>query len=64
MTNIKMKQGATDKVSEPLFYKWQLMTSTRLEINPDILESLLVDDKQYTLNEVKKLITDFEKRKV
>ncbi|GAC41903.1 hypothetical protein [Paenibacillus popilliae] len=64
MTNVKKQQEAVGDVPEPLFYKWQLLSSTRQQANPDLLESLLIDNKQYTLNEVQKLINDFEKRKV
>lgn len=55
---------ATGVVSEPSFFKWQLMSSKQLNVNPDVLDALLSDDKQYTLPEVDSLVKEFMKRKV
>lgn len=61
---IKKSDKASAVVQEPLFFKWQLMSCKQIDANPDVLDALLRDDKQYTLTETKQLVEEFKKRKV
>nr|DAM85478.1 MAG TPA: hypothetical protein [Caudoviricetes sp.] len=49
---------------ESLFTKEQLLNSSKYKNRVDLLNVLLVDDKQYSLSEVEEKINKFMKRSV
>lgn len=48
----------------PKFTKEALVASIRFREYKDLLEALLEDDKEYTTDEVDKLINDFKEKEV
>ncbi|MFD0588850.1 hypothetical protein ACFQZE_12685 [Paenibacillus sp. GCM10027627] len=61
----KQTEGAGEAMSsEPSFFKWQLLNYLHTECSRDVLDSLLDEDKQYTLTEAKQQVTHFMNRKV
>lgn len=52
------------KTNVPTFKKSQLMASKRYQNKVDLVDALLSDDKEYTLDEVDKIIDNFLKGKV
>lgn len=57
------KTNTTEKVAEvkaaPTFTKKQFIKSQRFAKHRDLLNVLLEDDKEYTIEEVEKVIKDF-----
>lgn len=57
------KTNTTEKVAEvkaaPTFTKKQFIKSQRFAKHCDLLNVLLEDDKEYTIEEVEKVIKDF-----
>lgn len=56
--------AAKEKPFELKFSKEQLMKSSKYASNVDMLGAILLDSKQYTIDEVDKAIDKFMKRKV
>ena len=50
--------------AEPAFYKWQLKTASVLNAQVDVIETLLKDDKQYTVAEATRIIDEFMNKEV
>lgn len=53
------KKAAT--VVEPSFSKSQLVNSNRFNMESDLLNAILQDNRLYTISEVEKIIIDFKK---
>lgn len=53
-----------EKQMEPSFSKSQLVKSKRFFEERDLLHALLADNKTYTIDEVKTMISDFKKGEV
>ena len=56
------KKAAT--IVEPSFSKSQLVRSNRFNMESDLLNAVLQNNKLYTISEVEKKILDFKKGKV
>lgn len=46
------------------YSKEDILKSKALGLNKDVLQVVLLDDKEYSINEVRKLVDDFNKRVV
>ena len=59
------KKEQVDKKVEPMkFEKEQILSSKKYSNRKDIINVLLEDGEQYSIEEVAKLISDYSKRKV
>ena len=59
------KKDLEDQKKVPVFSKRQLVRAYNFSrIERDVLAAILEDDKQYTLDEVQKLLKDFMARRV
>ena len=58
-----MEKG-NGKTSSDLFEKQQLLESRRFRDKRDLLEAILSDGKEYTMEEVEQRIDDYRKGKV
>ncbi|MET3616594.1 hypothetical protein ABID14_000214 [Peptoniphilus olsenii] len=58
------KKTSTDKTQAAKYTKDAILRADKLVWNRDVLSILLEDDKEYTLNEVDKLVNDFNTREV
>ena len=58
-----MEKG-NGKTSSDLFEKQQLLESRRFRDKRDLLEAILLDGKEYTMEEVEQRIDDYRKGKV
>ncbi len=58
------KDKVTTEATETVFTKAQIIASKKYSNRQDILNALLVDDKNYSLSEVDALIDKFMKGKV
>lgn len=58
------KGKKVETIIEDRFTKQQIVNSKKFKDNVDLLNTLLKDDKLYTLEEVNKTIEDFRKGKV
>lgn len=63
-TRKKKAEGEQPAVGVPLFSKQKLLTFQRYAGRRDLLSALLEDEKQYTIDQVDSMITDFMKGKV
>lgn len=55
----------SEKKAGITFSKQQILKSTNFSrIEKDVLSVILKDDAQYTLEQVKKMLSDFKKRRV
>lgn len=52
------------KVEVAKYTKSVILGSNKLKWNRDVLSVLLEDDREYTLDEVEKIVTDFNNREV
>jgi predicted transcriptional regulator len=60
-----MKKEQEAKQKAPVFTKRQLVRAYNFSrVERDVLAAILEDDKQYTLDEVQKLLKDFKARRV
>lgn len=57
----KPKGNGTESV--PSFYPWQFIGSQAMDVSPDIIHAVLDEDKTYTLDEARKIVDEFLKRK-
>lgn len=60
----KKKEEIITEVAQEKFGKEQLLKSVIFEDNKDILNVILEDDSEYTLEEVKERIKEFKKEEV
>lgn len=59
----KNKTDKTDKTTEALYTKEQILSSKKYSHRKDVLNVVLKDNQQYTLKEVDELIDNFMKLK-
>lgn len=59
---MKDKEVKDTKVAK--YTKSVILSADKLRWNRDVLAVLLEDDKEYTLDEVEKIVDDFNKREV
>lgn len=60
----KAQPNEAISAQEPAFYKWQLKESGLLNAQVDVIETLLKDDKQYTVAEATRIVDEFMKKEV
>jgi hypothetical protein len=58
------KQKEVEQAVEPIFSKTQVLNAKKYQDRKDVLSTLLVDGKTYTLENVDKLIENFMKGQV
>lgn len=59
-----MKDKEVKDTQVAKYTKSVILSADKLRWNRDVLAVLLVDDKEYTLDEVEKIVDDFNKREV
>lgn len=59
-----MKDKEVKDTQVAKYTKSVILSADKLRWNRDVLAVLLEDDKEYTLDEVEKIVDDFNKRKV
>lgn len=59
-----MKDKEVKETQVAKYTKSVILSADKLRWNRDVLAVLLEDDKEYTLDEVEKIVDDFNKREV
>lgn len=59
-----MKDKEVEDTQVAKYTKSVILSADKLRWNRDVLAVLLEDDKEYTLDEVEKIVDDFNKREV
>lgn len=60
----KMDKAETPKKAGGLFSKEQLLAAKHFQNRQDIVNALLQSDKQYTIAEVEKMVSDYMRGRV